>query len=247
MGDIVVSWYFVDNEEKVGPFEDAEFHELVSRGRIADDTLVWQKGMREWEPYENVMVIKIAVQIPEAAPENGGEFSPESLLAPLSEDTSDQWDTRAVPGAPGALHYASFGSRLMARMIDSFIVGAIFAVLTVGMAVVIGSMASGDPEAGQGAAVVVVLLVNVMAFVFPIVYSAFFVARSGATPGKMAMGLKVVRPNGYDVSTGQAWGRAFADLLSQITMGIGYLLVLFDEEKRALHDHICGTRVISTR
>lgn len=244
-----MSWYFVDNEEKVGPLEDAEFHELVSRGRIANDTLVWQKGMREWEPYEDVMVIKISVQIPEAAPESesAAEFSPESLLAPLPEDASDLGNTRAMPGAPVSMHYAGFWSRFMARMIDSFIVGAIFAVLGVGMAVVLGSMAASDPQAGQGAAVVIALLFNVMALGFPIVYSAFFVARSGATPGKMAMGLKVVRPNGYDVSTGQAWGRAFADLLSQMTMCLGYLLVVFDEEKRALHDHVCGTRVITTR
>ena len=101
MGDIAVSWYFVDNEEKIGPLEDVEFHELVSRGRISDDTLVWQKGMREWEPYENVMVIKISVQIPEAAPESGAEFSPESLLAPLPDDTSDLANTRRT----GRVHW----------------------------------------------------------------------------------------------------------------------------------------------
>ena len=242
-----MSWYFVDNEEKIGPLEDAEFHELVSRGRISDDTLVWQKGMREWEPYENVMVIKISVQIPESAPEGTAEFSPDSLLSPLPDDLSDLANTRAVPGASIGLHYAGFGSRFMARIIDGFVVGGIFAVLGVGMALLLASMGAADPNAAQGAGVVIVITFNMLALGLPIVYNAFFVIRSGATPGKKAMGLKVVLPSGCNVSTGQAWGRAFADLLSQMTMCLGYLLVVFDEEKRALHDHICGTRVISTR
>ncbi|MCH7908324.1 MAG: RDD family protein [Candidatus Hydrogenedentes bacterium] len=135
----------------------------------------------------------------------------------------------------------------MARMIDGFVVGAVFAVLGVGMALLLASMGAADPNAAQGAGVVIVLMFNAMALGLPVIYNAFFVIRSGATPGKMAMGLKVVLPSGCNVSTGQAWGRAFADLLTQITMGLGYLMVIFDEEKRALHDHICGTRVISTR
>jgi uncharacterized RDD family membrane protein YckC len=33
-------------------------------------------------------------------------------------------------------------------------------------------------------------------------------------------------------------------MLSAILLGIGYLMIAFDDEKRALHDRICDTRVI---
>jgi uncharacterized RDD family membrane protein YckC len=39
-------------------------------------------------------------------------------------------------------------------------------------------------------------------------------------------------------------GRHFAEMLSGILLGIGYLMIAFDDEKRALHDRICDTRVI---
>jgi uncharacterized RDD family membrane protein YckC len=75
-------------------------------------------------------------------------------------------------------------------------------------------------------------------------YEAFFVARMGATPGKMALGMKVVRPNGMPVDLGRAFGRYFAKILSWIVLCIGYIMVGFDSEKKGLHDMICDTRVV---
>jgi hypothetical protein len=36
-------------------------------------------------------------------------------------------------------------------------------------------------------------------------------------------------------------------LINGFTCGISYIIAGFDEQKRALHDHICNTRVIKTR
>jgi uncharacterized RDD family membrane protein YckC len=58
------------------------------------------------------------------------------------------------------------------------------------------------------------------------------------------MGLRVADQDGKLVSRGRAWGRAFAELLSGMTLNIGYLLMPFDNEKRTLHDMVCDTRVI---
>ena len=48
-------------------------------------------------------------------------------------------------------------------------------------------------------------------------------------------------------ATGRAVGRYFAQWLSAFILYIGYIIAGFDSEKRALHDHICDTRVIYTR
>ena len=38
---------------------------------------------------------------------------------------------------------------------------------------------------------------------------------------------------------------SFAEMLSSLTLGIGYIMVAFDDEKRGLHDRdICDTRVV---
>jgi uncharacterized RDD family membrane protein YckC len=75
-------------------------------------------------------------------------------------------------------------------------------------------------------------------------YEGFFVARVGATPGKMALGLKVIRPDGSRVSLGRAIGRYFAKWLSSLILCIGYIIAGFDSQKRAMHDMICDTRVV---
>ncbi len=80
-----------------------------------------------------------------------------------------------------------------------------------------------------------------------IAYEATFLVNYGATPGKMAMGLKVITPDGGGISWGRAIGRYFAKFLSSITLLIGYIMAGFDSEKRALHDYVAGTRVIRVR
>jgi uncharacterized RDD family membrane protein YckC len=77
-----------------------------------------------------------------------------------------------------------------------------------------------------------------------IIYSVYFTSQKGATLGKMLMGVKVVTANGGPVSVGRALGRFFAHYLSGLILSIGYIMAAFDDQKRALHDHICNTRVI---
>ena len=61
--------------------------------------------------------------------------------------------------------------------------------------------------------------------------------------GKMAVGIKVTTPEGQPISYLRAFGRAWAEQLSGLICNIGYIIAAFDDQKRALHDHICNTRV----
>ena len=60
----------------------------------------------------------------------------------------------------------------------------------------------------------------------------------------MACGLRVIVSDGSKVSYWRAFGRYWAKILSGLILAIGYIMAGFDSEKRALHDHICNTRVI---
>ncbi len=75
-------------------------------------------------------------------------------------------------------------------------------------------------------------------------YEILMVRQYGATLGKMACGLKVIREDGSPLSLGLSTGRFFAKYLSFLTLYIGFIIAAFDIEKRALHDRICSTRVI---
>jgi uncharacterized RDD family membrane protein YckC len=78
-------------------------------------------------------------------------------------------------------------------------------------------------------------------------YEVYFLSTRAATPGKMVLGLKVIRADGGPISPALAAGRYFAVWLSYLTLCIGFIIAGFDREKRALHDHICLTRVIHAR
>jgi uncharacterized RDD family membrane protein YckC len=66
-----------------------------------------------------------------------------------------------------------------------------------------------------------------------------------ASLGKKICGLVVVDEAGQKLTMGQGFLRAVCRLVSNLTLGIGYLIGLFDPEGKALHDKLAKTFVIS--
>lgn len=66
-----------------------------------------------------------------------------------------------------------------------------------------------------------------------------------ATLGKYLMGIVTVDENGQPVTYGKSCTRAVCRLLSTAVLCLGFLIGLFDEEGKTLHDRIAGTRVIT--
>ncbi|MGE5190162.1 MAG: RDD family protein [Gemmatimonadota bacterium] len=148
-------------------------------------------------------------------------------------------------GAPGAaaaaLPYAGFWIRVVAKLVDSAILWAAGVALALAFAPVTGGFraALASPFAENEHPLLLLAQIAGAA-----AYSTLFVGRYGATPGKMAAGLKIVTPDGGKVGYGTALCRYFAEILSSVILGIGYLMIAFDAQKRGLHDRICRTRVV---
>jgi len=132
----------------------------------------------------------------------------------------------------GEMVYAGFWIRVGAKFIDGIVLSVV--TLALGFA---GNLVTSNVIASS-------ILQNILSFVLSVGYVTYFLGAYSATPGKMACGLRVVRPDGEKISYGRACGRCFAEFVSSLILGIGYLMVIFDEEKRALHDRICDTRVV---
>ncbi len=99
----------------------------------------------------------------------------------------------------------------------------------------------GEPDRGSCAAVIFAQLV------LSATYTIGFWIGQGATPGKMAVGVKVVMANGQPIEFGAACLRYVGYIACALTLGIGYLMIAFTAEKRGLQDYIGGTVVIKTR
>jgi len=154
--------------------------------------------------------------------------------------------------SPLSWHYGGFWMRFGARMIDGIVLGVPLLILA---AVLIPNLirtqgaASNPALAGIAAFGVTFFLCY---FVALICYEVLFLRYRGATPGKMACGLKVVRADGGGLGWGASIGRFV--MWNVVTSGIPYLnLILMlisgimtgtDGEKRALHDRVCDTRVV---
>lgn len=65
-----------------------------------------------------------------------------------------------------------------------------------------------------------------------------------ATPGKMALGLVVTDLEGNRISISRATGRFFAQTLSVLTLGIGYIMIAFMQKKQGLHNLVAGCLVV---
>ena len=77
-----------------------------------------------------------------------------------------------------------------------------------------------------------------------ILYAPILLAIWATTVGKRALGMYVVRTDGSRIGFWRALGRELAKLLSFITLGAGFWMVAFREDKRGLHDLIADTVVV---
>lgn len=138
--------------------------------------------------------------------------------------------------------YAGFWVRVGAQMIDGITLGIVQASAAFLFFGTFGAQFL--PGVTRSAPVGVMMGFQLFTYATAIAYYTLFLHYRGATPGKMALGLKVIRSDGSPLGWGVSIGRYFMYLVSGLILGIGYFMAGFDKEKRALHDRVCDTRVV---
>jgi uncharacterized RDD family membrane protein YckC len=267
-----MQWYYVQNGQRLGPYGDADFAQLVNGGQVAAGTLVWHEGMPNWQAYSQVLAAANLAQSVAGSASSAtaaslghgaagqiayctqcGRYGNTSDMiayegAWVCADCKELFFQRVREGIvptlrPGSLRYAGFWIRFAAAIIDGLVVGgANFAIgMIIGLTAGVSTAARGHHDS---AIIIVQLLTNLVGIAIALTYETWLVGAYGATLGKMACGLKVVRPGGQKLTYARAFGRYWAKMLSALILYIGYIIAGFDSEKRALHDSICDTRVI---
>jgi uncharacterized RDD family membrane protein YckC len=159
-----------------------------------------------------------------------------------------------APGAsPLARRYGGFWIRFGARFVDGLIFMVpiiLIAFLMIPNLVRAKSQVVNPPtQALAGFSIITFFLVTLIAGGC---YEILMLKYHSGTLGKMACGLKVIRPDGRGLSWGVCFGRFF--MWNVVTSGIPYInsiimlvssiMLATDDEKRALHDRVCDTRVV---
>jgi uncharacterized RDD family membrane protein YckC len=256
-----MQWYYAINGQRQGPVPQEQFDQLAREGVIKADTLVWCQGMADWQPHASVIqgsaASPAAAEGTEVCAVSGKRYPKREMIQYegrwISAEHRDEFFQRLREGValPKEFKYGGFWVRFCAKFIDGIIlaiggglIGAIVALLVFGSP----SFSGGAQRVAGFQKTMVFQSINLpLRMGFALAYAWFFISRFEATPGKMALGLKLVRSDGSRLSTGRIIGRYFAELISSITLLIGYIMAGFDSEKRALHDRICDTRVIKAK
>ena len=76
-------------------------------------------------------------------------------------------------------------------------------------------------------------------------FVGFEVSKYEATPGKIAMALRVTDMEGRRVGVIRSTVRHFAKFLTIATLSIGFFIAIFTRKRQTLHDLIAGCVVIS--
>jgi len=254
---IIMNWYYVDQGKQTGPISDEQLDEMLRSGSIRPETLVWREGMADWATYSEAK----GGAAPTGATVAGAEMKPEAVCAECGkifpvDETIRYGDARVcatckpvflqkmqegVAPKTGGLNYAPFGTRFLAYFLDSIILFAFNMMIGLLMGLTMAQAVGVAPKRSIAIQFVLIAIQLTVA----ICYESVLVGKYGATLGKMALKIKVVTADGGQVSYARAFGRYFAKILSSFTCLIGFIIAAFDNpQRRALHDHICNTRVV---
>jgi uncharacterized RDD family membrane protein YckC len=164
------------------------------------------------------------------------EISPPELVPP---DGSTSPDALLMTEQHLRGHHAGFASRFIAFLVDCLISIGVFE-LTLAAASFAASVLTGQSIHWSRQNLWVVIAF----FAWQFLYYALAWTGNGRTPGMWLLGVQVVGQEGSRAGTRRGLVRTVAFPLSFILLGLGFISILFEHDRRALHDLIAGTAVI---
>ena len=242
-----MKWFYIDTsitdgDRRQGPYSIDEIRDFVNEGKIKDETLVWHTGEANWKAWKD---------FPEASE------PPE----PTEEELLKQTIETLLQSKLNRKRYAGFFVRANAFIIDNLIlsiVGALFlyvmslaGMLDLNAVSEIVNQYLDNPASTELVSKALELPgMSTFFTIWSVVQAIYFIvfhAVWGATPGKKLLRIHVEMANGEKLSWAFSIFRFVASIVTQATLifyGLGYLIVLIDPQKRALHDFIAQTRVV---
>ncbi len=193
---------------------------------------------------------------PPAAPVGG---PPQYGAAPTQYGAPAQYGAAPQPGGPLRPSYdpslglgrqsaaysnpSSSGKRLLAAIIDALLLGAVIgiAVFATKPAGVDFSSSSGETNAVEAW----MQQIRLVSMWLTAAYVVGFNTACAATPGKMALGMRIVKTDGSKMGFLTALGRyIIQSIISSFTCSLGMLSIVFNSERRGWHDQAAGTVVV---
>ncbi len=136
-------------------------------------------------------------------------------------------------------YFATLDVRLLAVIIDYFIIFAIYCLIALPMLLFVD-----DKQTRIVIALAGLAIIPIIKMIYSIIMEA---SARQASYGKVLMALKVSDEHGLRITFSRSLVRNLSKLISLATLGLGYLMGFFDKRQQCLHDKIAGTLVIKER
>jgi uncharacterized RDD family membrane protein YckC/Tfp pilus assembly major pilin PilA len=238
-----------------GPVSEAYVRHSIDDGSLDGQVHGCIKGEHTWQPVATIFgsqpppvrtddVPAVAsftakrtsdayINMPEAATDSAAEVGP-------GMEAERNFYTVLPEHVAGV--YGGFWMRLAAMLIDVVIIWVLlFAIL---MVVAFMQPLGGAGASGQLGQKLYPMAMGIM-LVLPWLYFALFESSAKqATPGKLALGLRVTDENGNRIGFLRALGRNLGRYVSSLIFYIGYMMAGWTSRKQALHDLMASTLVV---
>lgn len=175
--------------------------------------------------------------IERTSPEPVLDFTEELVVAAVPDPVKTLAQLR-VPNVVGASETSPAGRRVFAAAVDHGI------LLTIDAAVLYLTLRIAQLTMSEWTALPI-LPMGTFLGLLKLAYFTAFTCVGGQTIGKMAARIRVVSDDHRPIDAAHAVHRALAGAVSFMTLGAGFVPALFGPDRRALHDRLAHTRVVT--
>jgi uncharacterized RDD family membrane protein YckC len=216
-------WYVQGAGAALGPYHGDTIVDMIGHGSVNRSTPVAKLGWTMWAALGDVPVFK-------------------GFLAVRGVGADS-----ATPKGVAKVTYAGFWLRLGAYVLD-YIILVVVSLLAIAVAGGVFFLFAGSLAAASQHIDTFTGLVQFAAYLLGLLYNVYFMSSPWqATPGKRLCGIYIIRANGSRITGWRALGRTFAYFLSALPLCVGYFMIGWTDQKKALHDIVCDTRVVYRR
>jgi uncharacterized RDD family membrane protein YckC len=224
--------------ERHGPYKEADVREWLRNGQVSPSDLGWYEGIPDWQPLSSLF------------PE---EFHREPAASASTIPPLPQTDAKPI-----TVDYASFWQRFGAWVIDLVVLAVPSSIAFYAFGGVeaythllaelqanpnMSSAIQDYAEATRGASFAMVLI----GFLY---YTLFECSKWQATPGKLALRLRVTGMDGEGLTLARSAARnavRLFNLFTGLVPFVCYIAVAWTQRKQGLHDLVAHTLVINGR
>ena len=148
-------------------------------------------------------------------------------------------ETGAVSGQ--TIKVIGFGRRFVAYLVDAIVLSLVSCLVGGTCGMILAFIALGGEESANFAS----LLGNCVGIIISFLYfTGFWALADGKTPGKMALGIKVIGVDGSRMTWGKSILRFVGYIVSAIVFYLGFIWLAFDKQRQGWHDKIASTYVV---